>query len=419
MSVLINKTKNGILKISKSLEQWIKTDIIYLIKGGVWLSSGQMINMGLGLLLTVAFANLLPKDVYGTYQYVISIASIIVIPTLLEMNTSVIRSVARGFEGTIVRAVKTRLLFSLLGTIGGLGLSIYYYLNQNIILSISFLIVALFAPLSKSLTSYGVLPQGKKKFDDLTKYEVISTFFETLIIILFLYITKNIFLVLLAYFIPKIIVRGILLKISIKKHKTNDDVDPEAIPYGKHLSFINIIGDGVSQLDKILLYYFLGPVQVAIYTFAMSPVSRIISAFQPLNTLSFPKIAEADPKIIKKTLPKKVLKLFYILIIPTALYILLAPIIYKLIFPQYVESVIYAQVCALIILFFPQKLLGTAMVAYSQKKTLYMISIIGPITKIILLGILTPILGIWGVIITMMFPYVINLIILLYYFKRI
>ncbi len=50
-------------------EKYIKTDMIYLVKGGFWLTLGQIISSVSSLLLVIAFANLLPKETYGIYKY--------------------------------------------------------------------------------------------------------------------------------------------------------------------------------------------------------------------------------------------------------------------------------------------------------------------------------------------------------------
>ena len=66
-------------------EKWTKTDMIYLARGGFWLTLGQVISSLSAFLLAIAFANLLPKETYGEYKYILSIASILAIPTLTGM----------------------------------------------------------------------------------------------------------------------------------------------------------------------------------------------------------------------------------------------------------------------------------------------------------------------------------------------
>src|SRR5689334_12787395 len=58
-------------------ERYMKTDMVYLAKGSFWLTLGQVAASASGLLLVIGFANLLPKEVYGTYKLILSLAGII------------------------------------------------------------------------------------------------------------------------------------------------------------------------------------------------------------------------------------------------------------------------------------------------------------------------------------------------------
>ena len=53
-------------------EKYLKTDLVYLSRGGFWLSIGQGVAMLSGFFLSTAFANLLPKESFGTYKFILS-----------------------------------------------------------------------------------------------------------------------------------------------------------------------------------------------------------------------------------------------------------------------------------------------------------------------------------------------------------
>ena len=69
---MINFIKEKIYKLLRKSEKWTHTDMIYLAKGGFWLTLGQIISSVSSFALAVAFANFLPKEVYGNYKYIIS-----------------------------------------------------------------------------------------------------------------------------------------------------------------------------------------------------------------------------------------------------------------------------------------------------------------------------------------------------------
>jgi len=410
--------KNKVRKTLKWSERYFKTDMIYIAKGGSWLTLSRIVTSTSSLLLAIAFANLLPKETYGSYQYILSIASLLAIPTLSGINTALTRAVAQGYEGSIVPALKTRIRWGLLGGLASLILAGYYFINGNNPLTIAFLITAIFMPIMDPLGIYGSFLTGKRKFKTTTSYSIISEIARAVILISTIYFTKNILLVLFAYYISNTLLRFIFLMRTLKKVERNSKIAPDTVSYGKHLSLMGVIGAAAMQIDKILMWHFFGPISLAIYAFALSPVSQLRTLLRPIETLATPKLAGNNIAEIKKTLPHKMLKMFFILIPIVVAYIVSAPYIYKLIFPQYMDSVIYSQFLALTLLFFPQKMMGATFTVHARKKVLYIISIINPSVKILGLIILLPMFGLAGAIAALMIPYAVNTIILTYFFRK-
>lgn len=64
--------KTRIHALLRSSERYFKTDMVYLAKGGSWLFSAQVLSGALSFILAIAFANLVPKEAFGTYKYVLS-----------------------------------------------------------------------------------------------------------------------------------------------------------------------------------------------------------------------------------------------------------------------------------------------------------------------------------------------------------
>lgn len=58
-------------------EKYFKTDMVYLAKGGFWLTTGQGVASLASLVLAIAFANLLPKEAYGNYKYILAVVGVL------------------------------------------------------------------------------------------------------------------------------------------------------------------------------------------------------------------------------------------------------------------------------------------------------------------------------------------------------
>ncbi|HPL95320.1 MAG TPA: oligosaccharide flippase family protein [bacterium] len=413
------KIKLIVIKILRGTEKCTKTDMVYLAQGGFWLTVAQIISAASGFILAIAFANLLPKETYGTYKYILSVLSILTIPTLAGINTAVLRAAARNEDGTLKLALKTRISWGILSALGCLIVAGYYYWQNNNVLMFVFLIAGLFLPFMDSVTVFDAYLQGKKRFDKTTKYNAVIKILATLAMLISLFFTHNIFLILLNYLFFYTFGRVFFLLVTFKKYVGNNVIDVTAINYGKHLTIISVLANLVTQLDGLLMWHYLDATALAIYAMALAPVNQLRSLFKSVVTISMPKISEQNKEIIKKTLPLKIIKAILILIIPIVIFVILMPYIYKIFFPQYLESVRYAQYLTLVLILFPERFLSIGTLLHAEKKLVYLTNILNPLLKAIWLFILLPIYGITGAILATVAHQIVFIFIDYYYFKKI
>ncbi|MDD4332936.1 MAG: oligosaccharide flippase family protein [Patescibacteria group bacterium] len=397
---MINKIKNKTYNLLRWSEKWMQTDMIYIAKGGFWLTLGQIISSASSFLLAIAFANLLPKETYGIYKYILSVAGILSIPTLSGINTAIIQAVARGYEGTFNRALKTKILWGILGGIASLFLAGYYYYLGNSVLTISFLIAAIFTPFMDSLTLYSAFLNGKKEFKLSTRYNIIIQTVSTLTIIAVLFLTKNIFLLILFYFISYTSSRFISHLLVKKKFVFNDKEDPHTISYGKHLSLVYILGAISLNIDKILVFHYLGAAELAIYTIAVAPPEQIKSLIKTLIvSLTLPKFSEKSTEEIKKTIYNKIVKVIIGVLSVTLFYLAAAPFIYKIFFHEYPESVLYSQFYAISLLAVMFYIPLTILQSQKKTKELYQFNVSTSLIQIALVAIFVIPFGLKGAIV--------------------
>ena len=70
---MTGRLRQKMLEFLRWSERYSKTDMLYLVRGGFWLSLNHIAASVSSLILAVAFANLIPAETYGTYRYVLSI----------------------------------------------------------------------------------------------------------------------------------------------------------------------------------------------------------------------------------------------------------------------------------------------------------------------------------------------------------
>ncbi len=413
----MNSLKENSVKGLRFLERYTKTDMVYLTKGGFWLGLGQIIASGSSFLMSIAFANLLAPEVYGIYKYVLSINSLILITTLTGMDSAVTQAVARGFDGTLTPALKIKMKWGVMGTVASLGIALYYFLQGNMTLAISFCVVAMFAPFTESMDMYNSMLWGKKKFDTQTLYNIVKKIIILISVIPTIFITKNPYLILLVYLLSMTLPSIYFLHKVRKKYESNKNIDPEAIKYGKNLSAVNIITLIMGELDKILVFHYIGALNLAIYSLAVAPTDQIKGLLKNVNSLAMPQFSQRTPEEIKEKIWHKIGVLVVFTTILVIGYILIAPLFFQIFFPKYLASVQYSQILSLSLI--PIVIAGflyTVLESQKATKELYQYNLYSNIFNIILLVPLVYYLGLWGAIIsrfaTRLFTLMLSIIIL-------
>ena len=400
-------------------ERKVRTDLRYILHGGSWLVTGQMVGVAAALLVAMGYAHFLTKETYGTYKYVISVLGILSLFTLPGMENGAQRGFAQNKDRVFWDTLKYRLMGGVVATIICGAIGVYYYAQGNLILTGVFLACAPFLILMEPLIHYNTILTGRKLFKQATIYGVILQLSTSITIFVTVYLTNSIFTLMLVYVSAAVLFRGALFTYALRHNTLNNVRDPDSVSYGAHMSFLNMLGTASSKLDAILLFHFLGPIPLAIYSFAQAVAMNVQSSFKLVTgALAFPKFASQDKKVVKRTLMRKIY-LSHAVTIPIAVMaVILIPLLYRFLFPQYLESIIYAQVMTGILAFAPLRFVSTAIAALASTKIIYKVNVTAPVLQAIFLLSFVPFLGIWGIIMaTICQQFIVN-IVNVYYFKR-
>ncbi len=393
----MDKLKERSIKVLRFLEQYTKTDMLYLAKGGFWLGMGQIVATGSALVTSIAFANLLSPETYGLYKYILSINSLLLVTTLSGMDSAVTQAVSRGFDGTLIPGTKAKIKWGLLGSAVALGVGLYYFLQGNSTLAIAFSILSFFVPFTESFDMYNSFLWGKKLFNIQTLYNISKKCLLLVTMLLTLFLTKNLYIILTVYFLSITLPSILLLFRTQKFYKNNDNIDKDAVSYGKSLSLAYIINLLAAELDKILIFHYLGAANLAIYSLAVAPNDQIKGLMKNINSLAMPQFSQRTPEEIKKTVWRKVWILGGITSLCVIAYIILAPFFFSLFFPKYLSSIYYSQVLSLSLI--PVVMAGfmyTILESQKNERGIYSYNLYGNIFSIVLLAPFIYYFGIWG-----------------------
>lgn len=390
--------KSRLTSVLRWSEQYTKTDMVYLARSSFWLQAISVFVSLASFLLYVVFGHVLTKEVYGNYQYLLSIGAIVGAFTLTGMNGAVARAVARGFEGSYREAIRVQLRWNIVPMLGAWMFGAYYLAHSNPTLGLGLILIGIFVPLNTTFNTYGAFLTAKKDFR--------RNFFYGLLVYAPYYLAVALVAVslplALALLAANLISQGIMYFVAHRRilaiYKPNDERDPEAIAYGKHLSLINFFGAAIAQVDNILVFHYLGAAELALYSFTTALPDRL-GIFRNIAAAAFPKFATRTPEEVRLSIGRKVLLSIGVALGVVLLYDLFAYQFFMLFFPKYIEAVAFSQVYAFIIAAGFGSVFITALSAHGRVKRLYTYNIITPIITLAseLVGILM--WGLWGLII--------------------
>jgi len=385
-----------VVRLLRWSERYTKTDMVYLASGGFWIIAGQVVSTMLAFALSLAFANLLPKEVYGTYRFVLSIIAIVGVFAFTGIDAAVTQAVARGFEGMLRKGFSTYVKWSAGIVIAAGALAIYYFLNGNATIGWSLLIAGTCSPIISGASLYAEFLSGKRAFRTVALCVAIQSVATTALLFLVMLTSHSVVALISAYFIGNLVSSLLLYFFVLRRFRPNHKVDPKSIRFGKHVSLTNVLGTIADQLDKLLIFHFLGAAQLATYAFATAIPEYLRSSTKIFSTLALPKYAQREVSTLQHSLLRKTLQLGLTLLGVALFYILIAPFFFSVFYPNYLEAIPYSQVYAFIILAGAATLPGAVLNSKLAVREQYILTITDNTAKIILLVVLTIFFGIWG-----------------------
>ena len=401
---------SSLVRILERLERLLKIDLRYLLKGGTFLTLTQVTSAVGALALTVAFANLLPIETYGTYRYILAVYTLLAIAALPGLDTAVSQSAAQGHDSALRIGVRTKFRWGLLGAVASFVYAGYYYTQGSQVMCFIFIIVGIALPLMESFSLYTSYLNAKRLFGISASIDIATQALSIASLIVVMFLTKNILALTVAYFLPLITVRILAYWYVQRSHVHASANDTGLVQYGRSMTIFQVISRLISSADQVILFHFLGPAQVAIFSLATAIPNRAQGVFRITGTLAFPKFASRTSAEIAESLPRKMILFMIGILAICAAYIVAAPLLFTYIFPQYLPSLIYSQVAIFYTLSSITYPFGSYLMAHKKIRESYVIAISSFIAKIVCLVGLVPFYGIWGAVVGLLATALVNIL---------
>lgn len=393
----MERIKSHAYNLLRKSEKYTKTDMVYLAKGGFWLVLYQVVSMFMLFSLSVVYANFLSPTTYGVFKYVIAMSGVIGAFSLTGINTFIVQRINNGFNIRLKEIFLQSLKWNFLTMAISLITSIYYYLNENITLSVGFLLISFLIPITSSSSIYESYLNGLKKFKTKSILSIISVTLISTTVALTIFYTEEPLIIIGVYLFINALVSFLSLIYVSKKIAINtcDGKEIESLGFAKHLSLIRLLGVISSKIDSVLVFTLIGAAELAIYTFAVALPNQILGLLKTAYTLALPNFSK-NQSLKGSLVANKMIKLLFFSIPIYVIYYLAVPHVFNIFFPQYEESIFLSQILGLLIIFSGGGLQEAFLDSKEEVKNKYLLNITSDTVNITLLVTLTMLFGLSG-----------------------
>ena len=389
-------------------------------KGVVWLSFEFLLKGICSLLTLYLFSYYLEQADFGELKYIIGVATLISAISLSGLASTIIRNISKYNYCIISQILKKYMTFSILTIIVLIITCTFTAMFENYRIATTIFTVGIIIIINNAFMLYESILIGKLMFKVKCLMSSLNSIFT---------LTTLTYLVLKDYSInflihvPLIVtmVNNIIYFIFTAKYTKNKFNNKVIVDKNEqyHLSFIKIIQRIGNEIDQIILYHLMGPISLATYSVAATPVKKISSISVVVKNYILPKLCSMNIKqssaYIKKILTKSIVPAI-ILIVG---YNFFAYSIFDLIFPKYQHAKTLTQLFSIVFIFiFPISIFSQLLIAEMDLNKMYIFSIVIPVTKIIILFFLITKFDVLGAIISILTMSMISLSLYIFFFYR-
>lgn len=289
-----------------------------------WSGTNQIAETLAAFILSILFTRLTTKELYGQYLFILAIFGLISLLSIPGSRVVIMRLVARDIDGIFKKALLWGTKFSLLGVPVLILIGAYFYFFESKEIGIAVLITAIFLPFVSSFKSWLSYYKGKEKFKELALLNILKQGINIISVALAIIFSKNILVVMLAYFASNSLF-NVLYCLRISSKIKNTKLSKNWKKQSFSLSTIEVSELAFGRIDVLLIGSMMSMNQVAIYGLVMKVVSVFLKGFRSLMEIIMPKIIRDKNikisyfnKLFLLTLPlpfvlKPVLELFIVI----------------------------------------------------------------------------------------------------------
>lgn len=254
----------------------------------------RFIQLGMGLAATYFLVRSMSKESFGEYNMVLNTVGILTIFALSGLNNSIMQAVARGYTGTYRATVPIAFSSSILGCVVLFGMSGWYYFTQEQAqIGQGLLVAAVLFPFAYGLGHWKSIATGTERFGQLLIHDgAVSVVTSSMVIIsVQLYPGQYVYPILSMLLVPALY--NIALTVAkLRQIPADAPVEAQNIRYGIKTTIYSSLGAIGSNIDRVLLFWFLSPTALAVFVAAGRIPDLLSGTMQDVSAVLAPRMAK-------------------------------------------------------------------------------------------------------------------------------
>lgn len=387
-----------------SVGRKFRIDAHYFARHSSLVLLGHAVSIIRGIITGYLVARLFRKEIYGEYQFILSVVGMLGLFGLSGLGNPVSRAWARNQSFSLRTVARFQLGVCLIGSLILLACIPFLGHYHRESLWPLFVAAAVLFPLpSVTVTLFGGYTVGKARFDLALRASLIWSTLMVLATAAILVFRQSALLMLVAGMgIPSLVYiamsRGIRPPVPTE---AAPDQTRTIIRYGLQYSLATLPADLVWYIDKLMISHFLGLGQLATFSVAILIPEQVKIFLKQFLPVTFAKQAMGDDtRERRRKLMRVVILGMGIFAVGIAVYIALCPWLIPLLFPNYDAKVVIllTSICAATLITNPGSLLEQYLEAQAMVREIKFTNWNAAVAFLLSLVLLVPTYGLLGAI---------------------
>lgn len=247
----------------------------------------------IGLATSVAFARLSTKEIFGQYQFVLSILAFFSVFSLPGLNLAALKSVSHGEIGVVSQAVRLSFFGGILATpfLVGYGVYVLFSGNHDIIIGWSCIVFGFLFPLLNAPNTWYVYYEGRLRFLPVVVRVIGSSALTALLLFLGLWNRVGMLSLISIWFFTSILFSWFFYwEVAKEEQKNKSDSSKLDVRYGLRVTAQKFVVSLTENIPIIAISFFLGFEAVANFQVASVFVGAVSGLLGALTAMTLPVI---------------------------------------------------------------------------------------------------------------------------------